>query len=264
MEGWFPKPIEDNEDIRYYQNLFRSEDPEDGDVTGYDAKGYPGMEHGQRQKWIHRVQYASGVVRDVPVNCISLPAVFSESRETLLQMIKYKARPQAFDGKLSNIAYRHNKLIRIKELLTKRREQESISSWDIFFNKFFGVEKFKSTLCDVVDMCGGEIKRSTYTIPRSDRRIPAEVVQPITFTGGPIRNNADMQRLLAERINKEYLEYLQSTIVKRKRNTKSQSKSIEDIKQTRTKKKRSSKRSAYDEEEMEEVCNVIMMTNLNF
>ena len=50
MEGWFPKPIEDNEDIRYYQNLFRSKDPEDGDVTGYDAKGYPGMEHGQRQK----------------------------------------------------------------------------------------------------------------------------------------------------------------------------------------------------------------------
>jgi hypothetical protein len=237
MKEWFLKPIKDNEDIRYYQNLFSSEDSLDGDVTVCDTEGYPGMEHGQRQKSIHRVQYASGVVRDISVNCISLPAVFSKGRETLLQMIKYKARSQVFDGKISNIAHRHNKLIKIKERLTRKLEQESVSYWDIFFNKFFGVEKFKSILCDVVDMCGGKIKQSTYTIPRSVRRIPSEVVQQITFTGGSIRNNAEIQRLLAARIHKEHLKYLKSTIVKRKRNAKSQSKSIEGIKQKKTKKR---------------------------
>ena len=73
MEGWFPKPLEDNMGFRYYQNLFRPQDPSEGIALQIDTKGHPGTERGQRQQWIYKVKYASGVERDVPVKCESLP-----------------------------------------------------------------------------------------------------------------------------------------------------------------------------------------------
>jgi hypothetical protein len=61
MEGWFPKPLEDNTGFRYYQNLFRAQDPSEGIALQIDTKGRPGMERGQWQQWIYKVKYASGV-----------------------------------------------------------------------------------------------------------------------------------------------------------------------------------------------------------
>ena len=107
MEGWFPKPLEDNMGFRYYQKLFRpQDDPSEGIALQIDTKWRPGMERGQRQQWIYKVKYASGVERDIPVKCVSLPFGYTKGNQLDLLVNPKSARHQEFNGTFNDGCYR--------------------------------------------------------------------------------------------------------------------------------------------------------------
>jgi hypothetical protein len=215
MNGWFPKPVEDTLPFSYYQDLFRSLNPLDGVVLKVDTIGNPGLERGQRQHWIHTVQYASGVQREIPVKCISLPIKFDDEKANFIEKLQYEAHHQPFNGKFRDASYRLKVQNNIRQLLECRKDMESYPSWESFFDKFYGIVDFSSTLFEVFKRCGGDIVPSVYNPVRNERAGANEIVQPLIWPAIPISSSKQRQRVLEERIQNEHRAYLLERINKK-------------------------------------------------
>ena len=185
QDGWFPKPIEDTHCFFEMQELFRSLHPEtDGIVTSIDINGHPGRERGKRQHWLYKVSYASGSEVEVPVKCISLPFVFDQSREMLLQKIEEDAIPQALTGEYSKVFNRQLIFNNIRTLLVHRGDNSMLPSWVSFFDMLNNLDtgsNFVSTLYVVACNHGGETIITKDVSLYSDRLTPNEYVQPMRW-----------------------------------------------------------------------------------
>ena len=206
-EGWYPKPLDDFVRPIIWQELFRHPDFDlQGDVINVEPARAV-MDHGRRQYWEYKVRYAGGDIRYYQLKCISIPINLGTPEELRLRIESQELRRQEF---LKSLSVQHKRDVifeDIKSLLRARLQDDHIPEWEDYFAELsvkIDSDKFPSPIfLSLIQSAGGPIRRSaafnSSTIIDSD-----DVVQPVTFRGGPIANarhrSVELDKL-AEQLN---------------------------------------------------------------
>ena len=208
-DGWFPKPLEQDIGMDVWQNLFKHDDPEQGLLANIKDP-FPCLAKGLRNCWNYPLHYAGGCDLTIQLKCISLPYIFPEI--AVVKTMVAAGRRQVLDGDLSTPEQRQKVLTKIKELLISRSCLKDISNWETIFNRIevavgSDCTGHVSVLERLMNSYGGEVR------PVEPRRAmpymyDEDLVQPITFRGGPIRNDEDRQKIIAARATRLNLNYM--------------------------------------------------------
>ena len=131
--GWFPKPLEeeDDDDLKRWQSTFKHPDPEQGLLTHMLPPSYC-LSKGRRHYWNYPLSYEGGWKVTVHLKCIGLPYVIPEGA-ALKEMIISGCRQLLYDD-LSTSEFRGTCLKKIKYVFVSTSCESHIPHWNGVFN----------------------------------------------------------------------------------------------------------------------------------
>jgi hypothetical protein len=196
-KGWFPRPCPPG-CINEARRKFAHEDPNQGYVSGVKAVAF--TDHGMRDQYRYTVKYFGGDVKFFDLKCPSLP--FNMTREALSRRLGYATRQSYYRSHFSKLPAVRSAISRL--LKARRWHGTCQSTWDQFFNyempqsdSDYTFQPFDPPMVRIVKDMGGAIRlpishNHEYNVPVG----PYDFVDPMTFSGGPVRDESENDRIL--------------------------------------------------------------------
>lgn len=196
-KGWFPRPCPPG-CINEARRMFAHEDPNQGYVSGIKAVAF--TDHGMRDQYRYTVKYFGGDVKMFDLKCPSLP--FNMTREALSRRLGYATRQSYYGSHFSKLPAVRSAISRL--LKARHWHGTCQSTWDQFFNyempqsgSDYTFQPFDPPMVRIVKDMGGAIRlpishNHEYNVPVG----PYDFVDPMTFSGGPVRDESENDRIL--------------------------------------------------------------------